>query len=205
MMTMPAPVTMAGERNDAFEARRLEILRGAATAFAEEGYHQTSVNNLAERLNVSKPVLYYYAKNKDDLLFQCGGIARRELTEAIRAAEAAKLSGAGRLRRFFSAYTGIMCGAFGRCLALVDHRALALDSRAKDIDSRRDMEAAVRQMIVAGQSDGSIGPCDATLAARALFGAFNGIPRWFRPEGALDASDVAEAYLDIFMMGFARR
>jgi len=182
----------------------MDILRKVAIVFAEEGYHQTSVNMLAERLNVSKPVLYYYAKNKDDLLFQCGGVARHELSEAMQDTSATKMSGMGKVRRFFIKYAEIMCGDFGRCLVLVDKNALSPETAAQDTFHRRRIERAVQQMIIEGQEDGSIRPCDPALTARALFGAFNGIPVWFKRNGSLNAGDVAESYLDLFVNGMGR-
>jgi TetR/AcrR family transcriptional regulator, cholesterol catabolism regulator len=191
-------------RSSTFEAKRMEILRKVAIVFAEEGYHQTSVNILAERLNVSKPVLYYYAKNKDDLLFQCGEIARNELSEAMQDTSATKMSGMGKVRRFFVKYADIMCGDFGRCLVLINNNALSPKAAQQDIYHRRQIEKAVQQMIVDGQEDGSIRPCNPALTAKALFGAFNGIPVWFNRNGKLDASDVAETYLDLFVTGMGR-
>ena len=189
----------------AFEARKREILREAALAFVEQGYHQTSVNDLAARLRVTKPVLYYYAKNKDDLLSQCGQIAFDELDVAMERARAARLTGLGKLRSFFTAYAEIMCGDFGRCLALVDVKAMNEATRGGDIAARRQLEASVRAMIVEGQGDGSIRDCDPAVAARALFGAFNGVPRWFDPAAALRSADVADLYLDLFVEGLRRR
>jgi len=182
----------------------MDILRKVAIVFAEEGYHQTSVNILAERLNVSKPVLYYYAKNKDDLLFQCGGVARNELSEAMQDTSATKMSGMGKVRRFFIKYAEIMCGDFGRCLVLVDKNALSPETAEQDTFHRRRIELAVQQMIIEGQEDGSIRPCDPALTAKALFGAFNGIPVWFKRNGSLNAGDVAESYLDLFVTGMGR-
>lgn len=189
----------------AFEAKRMEILHKVAIVFAEDGYHQTSVNSLAERLQVSKPVLYYYAKNKDDLLFQCGQVAREELSEAMEDTSTTQLSGMGKVRRFFAKYAEIMCGDFGRCLVLVDRNALSPETAEQDAFHRRRIEKAVQQMIVDGQADGSIGPCDPALTARALFGAFNGIPVWFHRDGGLAARDVADTYLDLFVNGMGRR
>lgn len=182
----------------------MDILRKAALAFAEDGYFQTSVGSLAAKLGVSKPVLYYYARNKDDLLYQCGDVARRELRDAIDHAAALKMSGVGQIRRFFSRYAEIMCGDFGRCLALVDSRDLSPESRQKDAMTRRELEEAVRAMIRDGQADGSIGTCDPVLTSRALFGAFNGIPRWFAVGGTLSPKDVADGYLDAFVTGIGR-
>jgi AcrR family transcriptional regulator len=183
----------------------MDILHKAALAFAEYGYHQTSVNSLAARLGVSKPVLYYYAKNKDDLLYQCGKVARDALQEAIDDATRIKARGLDKIRRFFAKYAEIMCGDFGRCLALVDRKALSPTARKKDALARRELEEALRTMIREGQADRSIVMCDPVLTARALFGAFNGIPRWFRADGALKAKDVADGYMDVFVMGLGRR
>lgn len=200
--TKSAP--LAPNRTASYEAKRMDILRGVAIVFAQDGYHQTSVSSLADRLGVSKPVLYYYAKNKDDLLFQCVLVGQRALQEAIEHTEKISISGAGKLRHFFSTYAEIMCGDFGRCIALVDHRALSPEARSKDALARREIEEAVCKMITEGQQDGSLGPGNPIIAVRAIFGAFNGIPRWFRRDGDFNARDVAEAYLDLFLVGLAR-
>jgi AcrR family transcriptional regulator len=197
MPVMPLPET-------AFEVRRLDVLRRSALVFAEDGFHQTSVNSLAARLGVSKPVLYYYAKNKDDLLYQCDAIVRDALFKAMESTHRTKISGMGKVRHFFNHYAEIMCGDFGRCLALVDHRALNRETRQKQVSSRRGVEEAVCQMILEGQADGSIAHCNPQLAARVIFGAFNGIPRWFQRSGELKASDVAETYIDLLITGLGR-
>jgi AcrR family transcriptional regulator len=50
------------------EAKREAVLHAAAQAFAEAGFFQTSLDDIAVRLGITKPTLYYYAKNKEDLL-----------------------------------------------------------------------------------------------------------------------------------------
>ncbi|WP_447759821.1 TetR/AcrR family transcriptional regulator [Sphingopyxis panaciterrae] len=192
------------ERSEAFEAKRIEILRKAAIVFADVGFRETSVNYLAESLGVSKPVLYYYAKNKDDLLHQCCLMAHSQLNEAMTPHVGTHLSGFGKLRRFFVTYADIMASDFGRCFVLVDVRALVPETREKEVRARRELEETVQQILVEGQADGSIRRCDPSLTARAMFGAFNGIPRWFHLNGKLDIGEVVDTYLDIFMLGIAR-
>jgi TetR/AcrR family transcriptional regulator, cholesterol catabolism regulator len=191
-------------RNPGYESKRMEILQKAAIAFADDGYHQTSVNSLAERIGVSKPVLYYYARNKDDLLFQIGLVAREQLQDAMDHAQRSRVSGMAKVRRFLTTYAGIMCGDFGRCFALVDPQSLSPEARDSDVRHRRILEQSVQDMIAEGQADGSIRGCDPALTSRALFGAFNGIPRWFRKDGELSSTDVAEAYIDLFVIGMGR-
>ena len=47
------------------------ILRNAAKAFMERGYYKTSLDDIAKMQNVTKPTLYYYIKNKEDILVKC--------------------------------------------------------------------------------------------------------------------------------------
>lgn len=192
------------DRNSTYEAKRLEILQKAAIAFAEDGYHQTSVNSLAMRLGVSKPVLYYYAKNKDDLLFQIGLIAREQLEEAMEDARQQNVSAMGKIRRFFKTYAEIMASDSGRCFTLVHPQSLVGAARENELTHRRKMEVSVREMIIEGQKDGSIRPCDPVLVTRAIFGAFNGLPRWYHLGGGQSAADIADVYIDLFVNGIGR-
>lgn len=197
-------IDKGAERSPAFEAKRIDLLRQVAAIFASSGYHQTSVGALAERLGVSKPVLYYYADNKEDLLYQIFVASREELDAAVAATERAHLTGAGKLRRFFTTYVQLQQTDIGRCFVTIDLRALEARTREKEKQARRAVEQAVRDMIIQGQQDGSIRECDPTIVSRALFGSFNAIPTWFHSGESLKSEDIADAYLDIFIYGIGR-
>ena len=51
--------------------RRIEILKSAAAAFRRRGYHGASVDEIASALEMTKGNLYYYFKNKEEILFAC--------------------------------------------------------------------------------------------------------------------------------------
>ena len=59
---------MASERT-AYDEKLESILRAAATIFAEKGYHQASIRDIARATGVSLSGLYYYFKSKEELLF----------------------------------------------------------------------------------------------------------------------------------------
>ncbi|MBU2514336.1 TetR/AcrR family transcriptional regulator [bacterium] len=52
------------------EERYQTILKAAETLFVKEGYHQTSINKIADLAEVSVGTVYFYFKNKEDLLIQ---------------------------------------------------------------------------------------------------------------------------------------
>src|SRR5579871_2318708 len=51
--------------------KREAVIRAAAQAFNRRGYHNTSLDDIAAALEVTKPTVYYYVSNKEHLLFQC--------------------------------------------------------------------------------------------------------------------------------------
>lgn len=66
--------------------RERQILEVAETVFATRGYQATSMDDIAQRVGLSKPMLYDYFGSKDGLLLACLERAQRELLAATTAA-----------------------------------------------------------------------------------------------------------------------
>ena len=187
---------------DKRSARAMQILSAAAKIFNERGYHGTSVADVAEALGVSKPVLYYYLKNKDDILFECSRIATEQLHTMLDEVRRADVNGWDRLVLLYRGYARVMTTDFGICL--IRNTApghLPNDSREKLWVGRRRLNREVEQIIAQGIADGSIRKCDPIALSFAMFGAFNWMTYWYRDGGPLDAEQVADRFLDIFAHG----
>src|SRR6187401_2577156 len=61
----------AVEGVDATAAMRIDILKSAAKAFRRVGYHGATVEEIAAALHMKKGNLYYYFKNKEEILYAC--------------------------------------------------------------------------------------------------------------------------------------
>ena len=68
-LVSPWPVRKATRRNR--DVKRDAVIRAAARAFNARGYHNTSIDEIAAALNVTKPTIYYYVANKEQLLLEC--------------------------------------------------------------------------------------------------------------------------------------
>ena len=101
-----------------------ELLRHASEAFYEQGYHGTTVRDIAARVGVTVPALYYHHENKAAILVAVLNAAMADLLiDAHHHAQAARATGAGHLdehtltdlrRRYLGAYTaGILNAQFG--------------------------------------------------------------------------------------------
>ena len=184
-----------------FSKRKLEVLKAAATLFNDRGFHNTTMDDIAAALHVTKPALYYYAKSKDEILFEIGSIALREATDQLSTIANQASSGAERLEIFFTAWTESICQEFGRCLVLTKPESLEPASRKKNKTSRRNVQQKVVDLILLGIQDASIQKCDANLVALALFDLHNGIAYWYKPDGNLTPTGIAQQYWHKFATG----
>ncbi len=181
--------------------KRFAILRTAAELFNERGFYKTSLNDLAKRLNVTKPSLYYYIKNKDDILLQILNQAVLEFTAAMTLAEDSGLNGLEKLKIFITQYTVAMTGVFGKCMVLSGLGPLEPSSRDELTPTFRLLDTFVRGLLDEGVKDGSIQPCDTKITTFSIFGAMHWLARWYRPGGELSAQEIAERVFSIFESG----
>jgi len=201
-MAEQSRVTSTDQQDDVRGAKRLAILRAAARIFAERGYHNTSVNDVAEALNVSKPFLYYYLKNKEDILFECSRIATEQLQDVLDQVRNTRTSGWGKLRLLFQGYARVMSTDFGICLIRsTTPGSLPEELHERLFAGRRRLNREVERIVAEGIADGSIRSLHPRLATFALFGAFNWISTWYRSGGSMSPEAIADAYLDLFARG----
>src|ERR1700740_3491672 len=66
-----SPWKASHERQRDREVKREAVIRAAAREFNRKGYHNTSLDDIAARLEVTKPTVYYYVTSKAQLLFEC--------------------------------------------------------------------------------------------------------------------------------------
>ena len=185
--------------------KRDAVLRAAAQLFNEFGYHATSLAMVAERLQVTKPTLYYYIQNKEEILFECVRLGLELLRSAIDGAAASGGTALDKLEAAMHEYALIVTRDFGMCLIRVGEDPLAPPSRKKLRRLKAELDHEFRVLIEQGIAEGSLAPCDPKLAAFTLAGALSWIGRWYDPKGPLGPEDVAQHCTALLMNGLSAR
>jgi TetR/AcrR family transcriptional regulator len=183
-------------RQEVGEAKRIAIIRAAGAAFKVKGFHNTSLNDVAEALGVTKPTIYYYAENKQDLLFQCHQYALDMGEESLDYAKTGS-TGLERIQRALFKYIELITHDFYAYSLLSDLKDLNEAQRTTLRERRRYFDTAYRQMILDGVQDGSIRECDPKLVTFWFMGATNAIPHWFNNAGELSGTEIAEVYVSL--------
>lgn len=198
----PHGQAFASRRRDPV-TKREAVLKTAAELFLEKSYGRTSLNDVAKRLNITKPALYHYFHNKEDILLGCYGWGTKLIEESV--SEIAEHDGTGleKVEAFIYSYANVMTVNFGRCVMRMDEGDLSPEARTKVRASKRKIDRRLRSFIQAGIQDHSIAPCDAKIAAFAIAGALNWICMWYEPEGALSAEEISSQFASTLTRGLA--
>lgn len=200
-----SPFRNVDERKADRAEKREAVLRAAVRMFNAQGFHQTSLDDVAASLGVSKPTIYHYLGNKDQVLFECVTRGMEQLHEAVDAARAQPGTGLDRLRAFLKRYGEITMTDFGRVVHGTADGALIPDNARRHRALKKDIDREMRALVAEGQADGSIGPGDPRMIAFTAAGALNWTARWHRPDGDKSAAAVAEEMVDILIAGIAAR
>lgn len=192
-------------KDEQYELKRAAILRTAGRLFNQKGFRETSLNDLADELQVTKPTLYYYVENKEDILFQCLHTAITELLDQTDDILASARSGIEKLTDFIHLFISVFDDEFGRCLARPGPEPLSAKYLVEIEPLYVRLDAAMRQMIEDGMADGSMRKCNTKITAFTLFGAINWMTRWYHPEGEMTTREVADEMAKLFCHGLSRR
>lgn len=199
-----SPWRKASERTREREIKREAVLRVAAQLFNEKGFHAVSLDEVAERLNVTKPTLYYYVKSKDEILAECVRSGLEQMRGAIARADEAGGTAIDKLVAAMRKYAEIVTMDFGKCLIRVGEDPLPPESRRAVRRLKAEIDLEFRHLIELGIAEGSLRDVDPKLAAFTLAGALSWIGRWYRADGELSPDQIAEQCIGVLMGGLAK-
>ena len=201
--TMNSPFPTAEARQAERNRKREAVLLAAVRLFNERGFHAASLDDVAASLGVSKPTIYHYLGNKEQVLIECVTRGLEQLRAAADAGRAMAGTGRDRLVAFLRRYAQVNMDDFGRCVIRTDEESLSAQGAAQLRQRKREIDQAMRTMIEEAIADGSIPPCDVRLAAFVAAGALNWPGRWYDPAGPIPPEDMAEALVDLVVCGVA--
>jgi len=190
-----------GRRSEISAATRIEILKSAAAAFRKLGYHGATVEQIAAALRMKKGNLYYYFKNKEEILFACHEYSHDRLQELLDDAVRSTAPAEAKLRRLITGAVHVILDELHGTALLLDLEALS-PVHLKAVVHRRDrFDRGMRLIIEEGMATGAFASGDSKLLGFAMLGALNWISRWFNPAGPASSNDIATRFADYLIAG----
>ena len=185
--------------------RRTEILKSAAAAFRRRGYHGASVDEIASALEMTKGNLYYYFKNKEEILYACHEYSLDLLLILMTEVQTETSSPDAKLRRLVLAFVHLILDELQGTALTLDPEALSPPLFKKVIAKRDEFDRGMRAIIQEGMDQGAFAPGDPKMIEFAIMGAVNWISKWYAPEGPMTSEQIGEAFANYLVGGLLKK
>lgn len=192
------PVTAVRDRVLAF--KREQILKAAADLFYERGYQGTTLDQVAQRLGVTKPFIYYHFQNKAEILHQIAHPSIERINAALDEALHSEGSAAARLRKAIIAITETMLDQ-QRYTAIYfrEEKNFTPQAKAAQDRLRRAHDVKLRRLLEEGIASGEFRIDDSRFCVLAISGMTNWGYVWFNPDGRLTMAEVGEKMAELVL------
>jgi AcrR family transcriptional regulator len=203
----PAPTSpwRRQQGQEARDSKRDAVILAAARAFNRNGYHNTSLDDIATVLQVTKPTIYYYVRNKEQLLFECFRTGLEPIRAAFADLDRSAQTARERLNFVLLRYACAIASDFGWCMVRAEDLNLNGELQTHVRELKSEIDQGIRRLLREGVADKSIAACDPKMTAFALAGALNWIAHWYRDSQGLEPADIARTFVDIFDRGLQPR
>jgi AcrR family transcriptional regulator len=188
------------------ELIRQELLTKAAEVFEKKGYAQTTIQDIAQALELSRSALYHYFESKDKILealvLEHTEYAAEQLEQQFLNS---KDTASELLQQFLSnSINGRMTGATR--MRVLDQLAAEMPTQIKQTfdHGRRRVLDLYTKLIQRGIDAGELRPVDARTAAFAVLGIASWTSWWYSPTGRKSPAELATVLIDIAFNGIAQ-
>jgi AcrR family transcriptional regulator len=183
--------------------QRSDIIHAAAQIFRHKGFHATSMQEIADAVNLQKSSLYHHVPSKQDILRTILDHALDLLIADMQAVVESDLPPEEKLRRAVHVYVDRLTeDADLATVLLMEHRSLEPKLKKGHIKRRDRYENLWRQLIEEGMQQNAFRKMNPKVAGFALLGVQNWMLTWFRSDGGMQAEDLADQFVDMFLNGF---
>ncbi len=180
------------------------ILEAAVTVFARQGFHQSTVAQIAKEAGVADGTIYLYFKNKDDILVQFFAYRTKQVFERFRAEVKKADNSLDKLRNLIRRH--LMEFQRDRNMAVVYQVETHQNSRLAESQIREMSQMyqdLISEIVELGQQEGKIRKeLYVSLVKRFILGSVDEvINTWLHSEKAYDLVSMADPLVDLLVKG----
>lgn len=196
------PEQWQAAREEQHRIRLNAIVDLASELFNTKGYFATSLSDVAERLSITKAALYYYVKNKEDLIYRCAIRSTQQVEDVLAGADREGKNGLAKIEALFRE---LLEQKRGPIIVMSEMAALLPNHQGELEQHRREVEKTITRFIREGIADRTIADRDPKLLVLWIMGAMNWAPKWYPAESKVSPDRLAQSFLDLIVEGLRAR
>ena len=196
----PAKKTVRGE------TRTTQIYEAAARVFCEHGFGQSSMSDVAAAVDMTKAGIYHHISSKDELLFGIMSYGMDIFEERVLDRVEKIRDPLERLRATIRGHLLLVTRDRTKEVTVILNEGHALhgDYRTEIDRRKRRYVRFLNEMFRELQRKGFVREIDPRVATFAMLGMINWTYHWYTAGGRLRDTELAEAYVDLFLGGLLK-
>jgi AcrR family transcriptional regulator len=191
-----------GAREEQHRLRLGTIVDMASDLFNSQGYYVTSLSDVAEKLKITKAALYYYVKNKEDLIYRCALRAFEQLKGAL---EVAQNEGGTGLQKIEILFREVLEQRRGPIVVMSELASLMPNHKGEIARHQKELEDTIHRLVREGITDGTIADRDPRMLAHWILGTLNWAPKWYPTDGKTSAERLSPIFIEVIVNGLRSR
>ena len=191
---------MSSFRAQKMAKKKQEILRSAAAVLVEKGYQGTTMEEIAAKLLMTKGSMYYYFKNKDDLLYQCHLMIMELCLEGIEKVVNSDSNPIEKLRNAIKEHILLATSEKSMFMALAKPNHNFSEEQLKEVlQLRKSYSQYFDRIINEGIAKQVFDNVDVKMVRLIILGALNWIQEWYDQNGPKSAEEISETYAEYLL------
>lgn len=180
--------------------KKEDILRSASLVISRKGFRQTTMEDIAAELLMTKGSLYYYFKNKEELLFYCHEQILTTVLEKLRKIKHQDISSSEKMKAAIKIHldTAIREREIFN-LAVKPEQIFSGDYADVIVQKLDEYAELFDQLILNGVQKGEFSVSQKKMARMIILGAANWIQVWYSPEGEFSKEEIEQVYADYLL------
>ncbi len=185
-----------------------QILEAAVKVFARQGFHQSTVAQIAKEAGVADGTIYLYFKNKDDILVQFFSVRTKQVFESFREAVDAAETSADKLRNLVRRHLAeFQRDKDGAVVYQVETHQNSRLAEAQIREMSKMYRDLISEIVEQGQQEGAIRKdLYVGLVKRFIIGSVDEvINTWLHTDEDYDLVSMADPLVELFIRGIEQR
>jgi AcrR family transcriptional regulator len=191
---------MSSFREQKIAKKKEEILRSAAQVIAEKGYHGTTMEDIAAKLLMTKGSMYYYFKNKDDLLYHCHQMIMEISLERIEVVVNSNMDPSDKLRNAIKGHILLATSEKAMFMVMDKPNQNFTDFQLKEVlDLRKKYSHYFDRILNEGIEKQVFDSLNIRMVRMIILGALNWIQEWYKHGGPQSAEEISEEFANYLL------
>jgi AcrR family transcriptional regulator len=194
-----------GDATPHYTERSAVLRKAAAELFKEQGFRETSLDDIAQRAGVDRSSIYYYVSNKRELFLEVVGKTLDVMAKKIDDIANTDSDPAEKLERALVALMDNYSSNYPSLYVFIQEKMTKV-SKSAQIRSLTKLESKIENALIRIIQDGvdqgrirsDIVP---KIAAYGLLGMVNWTHRWFRPDGPMTSEQIGRTFAAMILEG----